>query len=108
MALKKELPSVWKKKIHRRQPEEDAQWDRGQGEVAELSGMVNARAVQEGWGEVVLKDEMRDRERGRERERERERMNDLLFHLLMHSLAASCMCPDWRSNLQPWRIGMTL
>ena len=29
----------------------------------------------------------------------------MLFHLFMHSLVDSCMCPDYSSNLQPWRIG---
>ena len=33
---------------------------------------------------------------------------NLLFHLFMHSLFTFCMCPDWRSNLPPWLIGMTL
>ena len=40
--------------------------------------------------------------------RERVRNIHLLFHLFMHSLIASCMCPDWRSNPQPWLIGTTL
>ena len=29
---------------------------------------------------------------------------DLLSHSLMHSLVASCMCPDWGTNPQPWHI----
>ena len=32
----------------------------------------------------------------------------MLFHLPVYSLADSHTCPDWRSNLQPWRNGMTL
>ena len=46
-----------------------------------------------------------EKEREKERERERERGINL-FHLFMHSLVASCMCPDWGSNSQPWCIGM--
>ena len=55
--------------------------------------------------------DFRKREEGREgkrvekREGERDRESVyLLFHLLKHSLVASYMCPDWRSNLQPWHI----
>ena len=43
-----------------------------------------------------------------EREEGKERNINLLFHLFMHSLVASCMCPDWGLNLQPWRIRLTL
>ena len=43
-----------------------------------------------------------ERETGRKRER------DFLFHLLMYSLVASCMCPDWRLNLQIGPMGRTL
>ena len=35
---------------------------------------------------------------------ERERNIDLLFHLLMHSLVSSLMCPEQRSNPQPWHM----
>ena len=27
------------------------------------------------------------------------------MNLFMHLLVASCMCPDWGSNMQPWHIG---
>ena len=37
-----------------------------------------------------------------------ERERDLLFHLFIHLLFASCMCPDWRLNLQSWFMGTTL
>ena len=40
--------------------------------------------------------------RGEQRERE------LLFHLFMHSLVNSCVCPDWRLDLQNWYIGVML
>ena len=40
-----------------------------------------------------------EKEEGQERERD----INLLFHLFMHLLVDSCMCPDWGSNLQPWR-----
>ena len=33
---------------------------------------------------------------------------DLLFRLLMHSAVASCVCPDWGSDPQPWCIWTTL
>ena len=39
--------------------------------------------------------------REREREEGKERETDLSFYLFVHSLVASCMCPDWRSHLQP-------
>ena len=39
-----------------------------------------------------------------ERERKGERDIHLLSHRLMHSLVVSCMCPDQRSNPQPWQI----
>ena len=48
------------------------------------------------------------REREKEREREREGGMDLLFHFFMHKLVASCTCPDWRPNLQPWHMGTIL
>ena len=47
-------------------------------------------------------------ERKRKGETDRQTDINLLFNSFMHSLVASCMCPDWRSTLQPWRIGMTL
>ena len=36
-----------------------------------------------------------------------ERNIDLLSYLFMHSLVYSWMCPDRRSNLQPWCTGKT-
>ena len=47
-------------------------------------------------------------ERGRKEEEGRERNVNFLFHLLMHSLVASCMCPAWGWNSQPWHTGMQL
>ena len=43
-----------------------------------------------------------------ERERKRERETPFSFHLFMHSMVASYIGPDWRLNLQPWRIGTGL
>ena len=37
-----------------------------------------------------------------------ERNTDVLFHLMIYPPVDSCMCPDWRLNLQPWCIGTTL
>ena len=39
-----------------------------------------------------------------ERETETETERNLMFSLSMPSLIASCICPDWRSNLQPWHM----
>ena len=36
------------------------------------------------------------------REKERDRQTDI--HLFLYSMVASCLCPDGRSSLQPWRI----
>ena len=40
---------------------------------------------------------------GKEGKRDRDRSIHL-FHLFMHALVASCMCPEGRWNLQPWRL----
>ena len=45
-----------------------------------------------------------EREGGRQREKDRN--FNLLFDLFIHSLVVSCMCPDQRSNSQPWHIQM--
>ena len=55
----------------------------------------------------------RERERarvGRERKKETDRQTsiNLLLHPFVHSLVDSCMCPDWRLNLQLWSMRTTL
>ena len=64
--------------------------------------------LERGRGRERERERDRERERERQRERERNRNPDLLFHLFTHSLVASCVCPDWESNPQFWRIGMAL
>ena len=49
---------------------------------------------------LILEREMEGVEnREGEREKESQRDIDLLFYSFMHSLADSCMCPAWGSNL---------
>ena len=52
----------------------------------------------------ILFIDFREMRGGKEGEKARERNIDLFFHLFMYSLVASCMCPDWRLNLQPWCV----
>lgn len=44
----------------------------------------------------------------RERKGDRKRNIDLLLPLFRNSKVVSFMCPEWRSNPQPWLIGKTL